>query len=66
LRKPNVQIKFDSVVSGYTLDSKNKVTEVMVNFKENIPVDTVVLCAGPQATKHLLDHFGLILPMISA
>ena len=65
-KKPNVEIKLKSYVSGYSMD-KQKVKSVMVNFeKEELPADLVVMCIGPQARSHILEHFKTVLPMISA
>ena len=39
----------------------------MINYeKKEIDGDIFILCNGPQARKHIKEHFNTILPMISA
>ena len=48
LKKPNVDVKLESYVSGYVKEaSTGNVKGVLINFEEEIPSDIVVLCMGP-------------------
>lgn len=66
-QRDNVEFIFNGCVTGYSLeDDGRKVNKVKINFEKDVPADLVVLCAGPQARTHLREHFGVVLPMISA
>lgn len=65
--RTNVEVRCNAKVSGYQIDAKSqRVTHVNIENGESIPCDVIVLCTGPQTPSHLWQHFGTVLPSISA
>lgn len=65
-KKDNVTFKLGSFLSGYQISTekskKGHVESVVLNYRDKIAVDDIVLCVGPQARVHVQEHFNTVFP----
>ena len=66
-RYKNIEMICGAEITNYNIDEiTKKVTNIQLQNGTNFPVDAVVLCTGPQSPRHVYEHFGCVLPSISA
>ena len=62
----NVKIECNSEVTGYDIEESTGIVKAVSigKLKSKIHCDQVILCNGPQAPRHIWDHFHSVLPGI--
>ena len=66
-KRSNVEIRYNTFPTKYDIHPETKhVQNLILNNKEKLACDLLVLCNGPDAGFHIWDHFGCVLPLIHA